>query len=115
MKQCAEYINYKLPNETTQVTHLLDAIQSTDPGLLAAIVLVKNDKTPLTGKANNFANFCAYYLLPRNLRRNNRRLLMMPQSATMSVVQSDSQDAAPLTTEEKKPPAVSLHHILKWA
>ena len=40
MQQCSAYFSFQLPNETTRVTYLLDAIHCSDPPLQAAMALV---------------------------------------------------------------------------
>ena len=64
MHQCAEHINYQLPNETTRVGYLLDAIETSDAALQAAMALVRNDNS-ITGKRNNF-EATASFLLPHD-------------------------------------------------
>ena len=64
MQQCAEHVDYQLPNEHSRVGYLLDAIESTDPSLQAAMALVRND-TGADGKRNNF-EATASYLLPHD-------------------------------------------------
>ena len=51
MTQCDEHVNYQLPNKLTRVNLLLGAIEWKDPGLNAAISMVKRNKGP-TGKIN---------------------------------------------------------------
>ena len=43
MQQCAEHIAYQLPNELTRVGYLLEGIQCSDPGLQAAMAIVRTD------------------------------------------------------------------------
>jgi hypothetical protein len=62
MTQCADHVNYQLPNEGTRVTYLLDAIECNDAPLQAAMALVRND-TGLTGKMNDF-EATASFILP---------------------------------------------------
>lgn len=62
LSQCAEHINYQLPNESTRVTHLLDNIECGDAPLQAAMALVRND-TATTGKMNDF-EATASFILP---------------------------------------------------
>ena len=62
MGQCAEHVVFQLPNEYTRVGYLLDAIETTDAGLQAAIAQVKTDDGP-DGKRNHFEAM-ASYLLP---------------------------------------------------
>jgi hypothetical protein len=62
MTQCADHVNYQLPNEGTRVTYLLDAIECNDAPLQAAMALVRNDTGP-TGKMNDF-EATASFILP---------------------------------------------------
>ena len=62
MTQCAVHVDFQLPNEHTRVGYLLDAIETTDAGLQAAIAQVRTDDDP-GGKRNNF-ELTASYLLP---------------------------------------------------
>lgn len=62
MVQCAQHVSFQLPNEHTRVGYLLDAIQTSDAGLQAAIAQIKTDDAPM-GKRNNFED-SASYLLP---------------------------------------------------
>ena len=62
MQAAAEHVTYQLPNEHSRVGYLLDAMQSNDPGLQAAMASVKTDNTP-TGMRNNF-EATATHLLP---------------------------------------------------
>ena len=64
MQQCSAYFSFQLPNETTRVTYLLDAIQCSDPALQAAMALVQNDTSP-SGKMNSFED-TASFLLPND-------------------------------------------------
>ena len=64
MQQCSAYFSFQLPNETTRVTYLLDAIQCSDPPLQVVIALVQNDTSP-SGKMNSFED-TASFLLPND-------------------------------------------------
>jgi len=64
MQQCAEYVDFQLPNEFTRVGYLLDAIETSDASLQAAMALVRNDTAP-GGKRNNF-EAAASFLLPHD-------------------------------------------------
>jgi hypothetical protein len=61
MSQCAQHINYQLPNENTRVTYLLNSIECNDAPLQAAMALVRND-TGVTGKMNDFEATAAFIL-----------------------------------------------------
>jgi hypothetical protein len=76
MTQCAQHVQFQLPNEYTRVGYLLDAIQTSDAGLQAAIAAIRTDHGP-TGKLNNFED-AATYLLPycpvqKKRSANNKR------------------------------------------
>lgn len=62
MKQCAEHVEFQLPNEHSRVGFLLDAIKTSDAALNAAKAQVDTDDGP-NGKRNNF-EATASYLLP---------------------------------------------------
>jgi hypothetical protein len=62
IQQCAEHVTFQLPTEHTRVGYLLDAIQTSDAGLQAAIAAVKTNDKP-TGKRNHFEKM-ALYIVP---------------------------------------------------
>jgi hypothetical protein len=62
LQACAEYVEYQLPNEHSRVSFLLDAIQTSDAGLQAAMAAIKSDDK-VDGKRSNF-EATASYLLP---------------------------------------------------
>ena len=64
LKQCAEHVTYQLPNEHTRVGYFLNAIQTTDAGLQAAMASVEQDDGP-NGKRNDFEAM-ASFLLPKD-------------------------------------------------
>ena len=64
MQQCAEHLEYQLPNEHTRVGYLLDGIQCSDAGLQAAMASVRTDDGTM-GMRNTFESAAAY-LLPYN-------------------------------------------------
>jgi hypothetical protein len=61
MQQCSEHVAFQLPNEHTRVGYLLDAIQTSDAGLQAAIAMIATDDGP-NGKRNDFEATAAYLL-----------------------------------------------------
>ena len=70
MTQCAEHVDYQLPNELTRVTYLLDAIENNDAPLQAAMSLCRNNQY-LGGKMNDFEATAAF-LLPHDPVATNR-------------------------------------------
>ena len=65
MQQCTIHLNFQLPNEYSRVSYLLDAIETTDASLQAAMALVCNDDNPTNGKGSNF-EATSTYLLPHD-------------------------------------------------
>jgi hypothetical protein len=61
MCQCAQHVNFQLPNEYTRVTFLLNGIDCNDAPLQAAMALVQND-TAVTGKMNDFEAMASFIL-----------------------------------------------------
>ena len=79
MQQCSVHVAFQLPNEYTRVGYLLDAIETSDASLQAAMALVRNDTDTVTGKRSDF-EATATCLLPhdpvakkRNTRGGNER------------------------------------------
>ena len=71
MQQCAEHVDFQLPNQHYRVGFLLDGIETTDASLQAAMALVRNDEGA-DGKRNNFeATACC--LLPHDSVAKKRR------------------------------------------
>ena len=64
MVQCADHVQFQLPNEYTRVGYLLDAIETSDAPLQAAMALIRNDTAP-NGKRNDF-EAAAAFLLPHD-------------------------------------------------
>ena len=62
MQQCAEHVEYQLPNSHTRVSYLLDSIQCSDAGLQAAMASVRTDDAP-QGMRSDFES-AAVHLLP---------------------------------------------------
>ena len=59
MQACAEQIDFQLPNDTTRVRLLLDAIKTSDAELQAGMARVRDDKDP-NGMAHEFEAAAAY-------------------------------------------------------
>ena len=64
MQQCAEHVDFQLPNEHTRVGYLIESIENSDASLQAALALVRNDTGP-NGKRNDFEATAAF-LLPHD-------------------------------------------------
>ena len=61
MQRCAEYVEYQLPTERTRVIHLLDAIQTSDAPLQAALARIRSDDG-VGGMMSDFEAATAYLL-----------------------------------------------------
>ena len=61
MQQCAQHVEYQLPNEHTHVSYLLEGIVCPDPGLQAAMASIHTDDGP-TGMWNDFEAAVAHIL-----------------------------------------------------
>lgn len=62
MTQCAQHVDFQLPNEHTHVGYLLDAIQCSDVGLQATMAQGRSDDADANRKRNNFESAAAYLL-----------------------------------------------------
>ena len=61
MQQCAEHIAYQLPNKLTRVGYLLEGIQCSDPGLQAAMAIMRTDDG-VNGMRSDFEKAAAHLL-----------------------------------------------------
>lgn len=84
MEQCAQHVNYQLPNEHTRVRYLLDAIVCQDAELLAAKAVVKSDKVGPTARRNHFEN-CVAELLPACPVKKKRKLNDRNNNSTANI------------------------------
>jgi hypothetical protein len=64
LQACTEYVEYQLPNAHSRVGYVLDAIETDDAGLQAAMANVADDTGP-NGKRGDF-EAAAAYLLPKD-------------------------------------------------
>jgi hypothetical protein len=64
LQVCAEHVQYQLPNQHSRVGYILDAIESDDAGLQAAMANVADDTGP-GGKRGDFEAAVAY-ILPKD-------------------------------------------------
>ena len=62
MEQCAQHVDYQLPNEHSRVGYLLTGIENNDPGLQAAMAAVRTNKDP-GGMQNDF-EACVAHIVP---------------------------------------------------
>jgi hypothetical protein len=88
MSQCADHVDFQLPNELTRVTYLLDAIENNDAPLQAAMALCRNDTGP-GGKMSNFED-TASFLLPHDPVTNKRTAQKRPLANVSSAASVSS-------------------------
>jgi hypothetical protein len=98
LQACAQKVTYQLPNEHSRVGYLLDAIQTGDAGLNAAMASIRTD-TGATGMRNNFESAVAH-LLPYDpvAKRNSTSAGTKRGTANISSVEEDD----PTTTQAPK-------------
>lgn len=89
LKLAADHVPYQLPAEFTRVGWLLDAIETTDASLLAAIANVHNDDDPTTGKLYNF-EATVTYILP-NDPVTKRRKRGAAEISSVNAVEEEEQ------------------------
>ena len=65
MQKCSIHVEFRLPNEYSCVGYLLDAIETNDALLQAAMALVCNNDNPTNGNISNF-EATATCLLPHD-------------------------------------------------
>jgi hypothetical protein len=98
MQASAEHVQYQLPNEHSRVGFLLDAIQSSDAGLQAAMASVRTDNRP-HGMRNNFEE-AATHILPYDPVAKKRTIGLKRDAANISAVSETEEISA---TTGKKP------------
>ena len=91
MQQCAEHVEYQLPNEHTRVGYLLEGIQCSDAGLQAAMASVRTDDGPM-GMRNTFET-AVVHLLPYDPVAKNRRNASKRDAGQISSVEVNTDDA----------------------
>ena len=117
MQQCAEHVEYQLPNEHTRVGYLLEGIQCSDVGLQAAMASVRTDDGP-TGMRNTFET-AATHLLPYDPVAKKRRNASKRDVSQISSVEVNTDDAnVSSTTGNKKKQSIGskgvhLHYHTK--
>ena len=107
MTQCAQYVEFQLPNEYTRVGFLLNSIQSSDPKLQAAMANVDGD-TGAGGKRSDF-EAAASFLLPKDpvaarLREGQKR-----PNATISDTTADDAQVSAFGSKPGKGPKTGVH------
>ena len=99
MQQCAEHVEYQLPNQHTHVEYLLEGIKCPDPGLQAAMASIHTDNGP-QGMHNNFEATAAH-LLPYDPAIKKRAASTRHPAAQILALEGDSAEIA--GTIGKKP------------
>jgi hypothetical protein len=70
MEQCAQHIDYQLPNQHSRVGYLLAGIRNNDPGLQAAMAAVQTNKG--AGDMHNNFEACVAHIVPYCLDAKKR-------------------------------------------
>lgn len=102
MCQCAEHVDYQLPNEITRVKYLLEGIENSDPTLQAALALVRADDGP-NGKMHDFESATAFLLPsdPVSTKRGGRKRGAHVSFVTADIASSSGkQSKGPVTGVE---------------
>jgi hypothetical protein len=73
LKQCADHVQFQLPDEHTRVRYLMTAIQCKDPEIQAALANIRSDADGPEAKRNNFENAVSF-LLPADPVSKKRKL-----------------------------------------
>ena len=90
MQQCAEHVEYKLPNQHTHVGYLLEGIQCPDPGLQVAMASTCINNR-LQGMCINF-EATATHLLPYDPVIKKRNASTRCPTAQISAFEGDSAE-----------------------
>ena len=90
MRACSEHVTFQLPTPYTRVGYLLDAIESSDPPLLAAMANIEDDTVP-TGKRHDFEKAAAYLLPKDPVARRRTESGAKTQNALISDVTSSAK------------------------
>ena len=98
MQACAEHIQYQLPNGHSQVGFLLDAIQTSDAGLQAAMASIRTNDGP-DGMRNDFEQSAAHLLPYDPVAKKHAAGSSKRGSAEVSAVLFETTDVAAFGTK----------------
>ena len=90
MQQCAEHVEYQLPNQHTCIGYLLEATQCPDPGLQAAMANICTNNR-LQGMHNNF-EATGILVLPYDPVMEKRAVSTTYPAAQISALAGDSAE-----------------------
>ena len=98
MKQCAEHVDFQLPNERTRVRCLLEAIVTQDASLQAGIAAVRSEDKGLIDDFKKVATYLAKFdpVAKRKIGHGGDKLTYLASSADVS-----STSASPKTSKGK--------------
>jgi hypothetical protein len=91
MEQCAQHVDYQLPNQHSRVVYLLAGIENNDPRLQAAMAAVRTDKAP-GGMRNDF-EACVAHIVPYCPVAKKRTAGTKRGAAEISEVNADAEEA----------------------
>ena len=98
MQACAEHIQYQLPNGHSRVGFLLDAIQTSDASLQAAMASIRTDDGP-DGMRNDFEQSAAHLLPYDPVAKKHAAGSSKRGSAEVSAVSFETTDVAAFGTK----------------
>ena len=98
MQACAKHIHYQLPNGHSRVGFLLDAIQTSDAGLQAAMASIRTDDRP-DGMRNDFEQSVAHLLPYDPVAKKHAAGSSKRGSAEVSAVSYEATDVAAFGTK----------------
>ena len=98
MQACAKHIQYQLPNGHSRVGFLLDAIQTSDAGLQAAMASIRTDDGP-DGMRNDFEQSVAHLLPYDPVAKKHAAGSSKKSSAEVSAVSYEATDVAAFGTK----------------
>ena len=107
MTQCAQYVEFQLPNEYTRVGFLLTSIQCSDPKLQASMANVDGD-TGVGGKRSDF-EAAASFLLPKDPVAARLREGQKHPNATVSDTTADDAQVSAFGSKPGKGPKTGVH------
>lgn len=84
LQACAERVSYQLPNAHSRVGYILDAIETDDAGLHAAMANVRED-TAVGGKREDFEATAAYLLPKDPVARKRSQIQVNSKRGTVEI------------------------------
>ena len=102
LTRCSQYIQHQLPNKRTRVTHLLNAIQTTDASLQAAIAYIKSTEMDPQGLMSDFESTAAYLVQFDPVSKKRKQSGGRSQQTSKVVHTDDDDDSVDQTISATK-------------